>query len=141
MIKKNKTKGIARDFAKSIIYRIYSSVITVLISFAITQKLMISLSIGVVDSIIKIFTYFIYERVWRKFEKSKDAKSKYNPNEEIFSIQERRNLIEYTSYMQKQLELKNADVVSFSEWLSYKEKGKRAYKQWAKGNPRVRLGK
>jgi uncharacterized membrane protein len=55
---------IYRHIAKSITYRIYSSSITFLISYGITGKASLGLTIGVADFFIKIGTYFIHERVW-----------------------------------------------------------------------------
>ena len=52
---------------KTIIYRVYSSLITFIISFILTQHLLVSLSIGVIDSILKIFSYYIFEVLWSKF--------------------------------------------------------------------------
>ena len=49
---------------KSISYRIYSSLITFIISFVLTQNFIVSLSIGVLDSIIKIFSYYFFEVLW-----------------------------------------------------------------------------
>lgn len=52
---------------KAVIYRLYSSLITFIISFILTQNLVISLTIGILDSIIKIFSYYIFEVLWVKF--------------------------------------------------------------------------
>jgi len=59
------------DLIKSIIYRIYSSVITFLISYSITRKASVSLSIGSADFFIKIMSYFFYEKMWNKIKKIK----------------------------------------------------------------------
>ena len=56
---------------KAIIYRLYSSLITFLISFILTQHFLVSLSIGVLDSILKIFSYYIFEELWSKFTRFK----------------------------------------------------------------------
>ena len=58
----NKQKAI-----KAVIYRVYSSLITFLISFILTQHFLVSLSIGVLDSIIKIFSYYLFEVLWSEF--------------------------------------------------------------------------
>ena len=52
---------------KAIIYRIYSSLITFIISFILTQHFLVSLSIGVLDSVIKIFSYYLFEVIWSEF--------------------------------------------------------------------------
>jgi adenylylsulfate kinase len=51
---------------KSILYRIYSSGITFIISFIISGKLALSISIGVFDLFVKIFTYYLFDEIWDK---------------------------------------------------------------------------
>ena len=51
---------------KSITYRIYSSIITFLISWLITRNLIVSFSIGVFDSLIKIASYYYFDKIWAK---------------------------------------------------------------------------
>ena len=52
---------------KAVTYRVYSSLITFIISLILTQNFLISISIGVLDSILKIFTYYLFEVLWLKF--------------------------------------------------------------------------
>ena len=52
---------------KAVIYRIYSSLITFIISLVLTQNFLVSISIGVLDSILKIFSYYLFEVLWVKF--------------------------------------------------------------------------
>lgn len=52
--------------AKSISYRIYSSLITFIIAYILTQNFKASMSIGILDSIIKIFSYYFFEGLWTK---------------------------------------------------------------------------
>ena len=52
---------------KAVTYRVYSSLITFIISLILTQNIIVSLSIGVLDSILKIFTYYLFEVLWLKF--------------------------------------------------------------------------
>jgi uncharacterized membrane protein len=56
-------------FLKSFFYRIYSSVITFIISFIVTGRTNFSLAISIADFVIKIFTYYIYEFIWGKITK------------------------------------------------------------------------
>jgi adenylylsulfate kinase len=51
---------------KAVVYRIYSSVITFLISYLFTGNLVISLSIGLIDSLAKIFTYYAFDEIWAR---------------------------------------------------------------------------
>jgi adenylylsulfate kinase len=55
-----------KNITKSIFYRIYSSLITFIIAYILTQNLTASISIGVLDSIIKIFSYYFFEGIWSK---------------------------------------------------------------------------
>lgn len=59
---------------KSILYRIYSSIITFFISYLVTGKMSVGIFIGVSDFTIKIFTYYIYEYVWDKVTTKKNQK-------------------------------------------------------------------
>jgi adenylylsulfate kinase len=56
-----------QKLAKAIIYRIYSSLITFIISYILTQNLVAAVSIGVLDSIVKIFSYYFFDEIWAKF--------------------------------------------------------------------------
>ena len=53
-----------QQLLKAIVYRIYSSAITFLISYILTGNLIISLSIGLIDSLVKIFSYYGFEELW-----------------------------------------------------------------------------
>jgi adenylylsulfate kinase len=55
-----------KNITKSIFYRIYSSLITFIIAYILTQNLTASISIGILDSIIKIFSYYFFEGIWAK---------------------------------------------------------------------------
>lgn len=51
-------------FIKSVLYRLYSTIITFVISLIATGNVIISTSIGIADMIVKIFTYYIFDIVW-----------------------------------------------------------------------------
>ena len=51
---------------KAVTYRLYSSIITFLIAFIITGNLVASIFIGIIDSIIKIFSYYLFNEIWAK---------------------------------------------------------------------------
>ncbi len=59
MLKTNK-------IAKSISYRIFSSGITFIIAYVLTQNFSASISIGILDTIVKIFSYYFFEELWIK---------------------------------------------------------------------------
>jgi adenylylsulfate kinase len=60
-------------FAKAVIYRFYSSIITFIISYILTKNLAASITIGVVDSLIKIFSYYFFDEVWAKLTGFKEV--------------------------------------------------------------------
>jgi uncharacterized membrane protein len=65
---------------KSILYRIYSSFITFLISYFITKQVSVGLFIGIADFVIKVFTYYIYEWIWDRIKLMKQLKTEQNGN-------------------------------------------------------------
>lgn len=60
------TNGKLRSFLKAISYRFLGSLATIAISFALTQEVNLSLSIGALDLIGKIGLYYLHERIWDK---------------------------------------------------------------------------
>lgn len=54
----------ARHMVKSLSYRIYSSCITTAIATLVTGNAKLALAIGSTDFFIKLFTYYIHERIW-----------------------------------------------------------------------------
>lgn len=56
---------------KSLIYRVYAFVITFVVSWIITGNTGLSLTIGVVENIFKITTYYWFDEMWAKFTKKK----------------------------------------------------------------------
>jgi adenylylsulfate kinase len=56
---------------KSIIYRVYSSLVTFIISLIVTGNILFSISIGLVDSAFKIITYYLFDIVWKRFTQVK----------------------------------------------------------------------
>ena len=55
-----------RSFTKAISYRIFGTLATTLITYALTKNLELSVAAGLLDTIFKIIIYFIHERVWQK---------------------------------------------------------------------------
>jgi adenylylsulfate kinase len=53
-----------RSLAKSISWRIFATLITMLLVFAFTGNLAVSGGVGVTELISKIALYYIHERVW-----------------------------------------------------------------------------
>ena len=55
-----------RSMAKAISWRITGTVDTILISWIITHKLHIALSIGLVEVFTKMALYYFHERAWER---------------------------------------------------------------------------
>ncbi len=51
---------------KAVVYRFYSSIITFIIAYLLTKNLVASISIGIIDSLIKIFSYYAFDEIWAK---------------------------------------------------------------------------
>lgn len=57
--------------AKSVIYRIYSFIVTFIVSFLLTGNLKLSLTLGLLENFFKIATYYWFDVVWDKFTQKK----------------------------------------------------------------------
>ena len=55
-----------RSLLKAISWRLIAFGITSCLVYTFTHKTFLSLSVGFLDSLIKIFAYFIHERLWLK---------------------------------------------------------------------------
>jgi uncharacterized membrane protein len=56
-----------RSIIKACTYRVLSTVITFLVSYILTRKVMLAASISLSDTVIKVFFYYWHERVWEKY--------------------------------------------------------------------------
>lgn len=52
--------------SKAVVYRFYSSGITFIIAYMFTKNLAASVSIGILDSLVKIFSYYAFDEIWAK---------------------------------------------------------------------------
>ncbi|MBZ9569536.1 DUF2061 domain-containing protein [Patescibacteria group bacterium] len=55
-----------RSIIKSISWRFVATLTTMIIIFAFTGKIMLSLGVGFFEAISKIILYYIHERFWNK---------------------------------------------------------------------------
>lgn len=55
-----------RSLAKAYSYRVCGTLTTIVISYVITGKLVISLAIGATEMLLKPFIYWCHERVWSR---------------------------------------------------------------------------
>ncbi|HWN96766.1 MAG TPA: DUF2061 domain-containing protein [Methylomirabilota bacterium] len=65
-----------RSVLKAISWRAVGTVDTMVISFLVTGKIKMAVSIGFVELFTKIFLYYVHERVWNRiaFGRSKSGK-------------------------------------------------------------------
>lgn len=73
-----------RSIVKAFSWRATGTVDTILISFLVTGKVKLALSIGFIELFTKVGLYYVHERVWEKlsFGRVKEAKQG-KPNFEI----------------------------------------------------------
>ncbi len=53
-----------RSILKALTWRLIASLITAIIVFIITREAALSVSVGILDSLVKIFAYYFHERFW-----------------------------------------------------------------------------
>ncbi|MCB9343088.1 MAG: DUF2061 domain-containing protein [Saprospiraceae bacterium] len=68
-------ENMSRSALKAITWRIFGTMDTLLISFLITGKFLIALSIGAVELITKTLLYFMHERIWNRINWGKNGKT------------------------------------------------------------------
>ena len=49
---------------KSVSHRVFASIVRALIVYAATGKLLLAVGLGVLDSTVNIFVFFLHERLW-----------------------------------------------------------------------------
>jgi adenylylsulfate kinase len=54
----------SRSLAKAVSYRVFGSLSTAAIFFVYSGDVKLSVGIGALDSVVKIFLYFCHERLW-----------------------------------------------------------------------------
>jgi uncharacterized membrane protein len=57
-----------RSIVKTISYRIFSSMLTFLIAWALSGRFSLGLQIGLLDAVTKLVGYFLHERVWARIK-------------------------------------------------------------------------
>jgi uncharacterized membrane protein len=58
------TESHSRSLAKALSWRVFALAITTGISYILSNSITVAVSIGVVDSLIKIGAYYLHERAW-----------------------------------------------------------------------------
>lgn len=64
----NNSETALRSFVKAYSYRICGTLTTIVISFVVTGKIVVSLAIGATELVIKPFVYWCHERVWSRIK-------------------------------------------------------------------------
>jgi len=62
----------SRSLIKTVSWRAIAALVTIIVAFVLTGNLIISLSIGSIDTIIKLFVYYFHERGWNKISFGRD---------------------------------------------------------------------
>jgi adenylyl-sulfate kinase len=60
-----------KNMIKSVIYRLYSFLVTFFVALIITGDAKLSIALGVIENFFKIITYYWFDVVWDKFTKKK----------------------------------------------------------------------
>jgi len=55
-----------RSIIKAVTWRIIALTVTSVVVFLFTQETVLAVEIGLIDSLIKLFTYYAHERAWNK---------------------------------------------------------------------------
>lgn len=55
-----------RTMAKAVSWRIFGTLITASVAWAVTGRLRFAASIGVVDAVLKLGAYYMHERAWNR---------------------------------------------------------------------------
>ena len=55
-----------RTFAKMLTWRVCASATTILLVFIFTKSWTLSLSVGVIEALVKSVVYYLHERFWNK---------------------------------------------------------------------------
>jgi adenylylsulfate kinase len=66
----------ARSLLKALSWRIVATLTTTLLVFIFTGDLVISAGVGGSEFLLKIFIYYVHERVWNLFHFGREQKSK-----------------------------------------------------------------
>lgn len=55
-----------RTLAKTFSWRLWATLITTVVAWIITGEMIVAATVGVVDTLVKLFAYYIHERLWNK---------------------------------------------------------------------------
>jgi adenylylsulfate kinase len=55
-----------RSFLKTISWRVLATFVTCVVTYIVTGRVDLAITVGLGDSIVKFFTYYLHERMWSK---------------------------------------------------------------------------
>lgn len=56
-------------------YRVFGTLATIFITFALTKKIELAVAAGIIDTFIKVILYFIHERIWQRIRYGQKIKT------------------------------------------------------------------
>lgn len=56
-----------RAFAKALSYRLFGATAAGAVVLALTGRLGVAVSVGLLDCVLKIILYYVHERIWSRF--------------------------------------------------------------------------
>ena len=65
-----------RSLAKSLSWRFFATLITAAVAYGVTGEWTFALEIGLLDTSIKLFTYYFHERKWVRIPYARPESSK-----------------------------------------------------------------
>ena len=65
---KQATETKERSIVKSISWRIVATLTTMILVFIFTGQIVLALSVGIIEIILKIMFYYLHERSWNKIK-------------------------------------------------------------------------
>ncbi len=72
MIELNGMKGRNHKISvmKAVTWRVLATLITLMVAYAITREAVLSISVGIGDSVLKLIAYYSHERLWNRIERA-----------------------------------------------------------------------
>jgi adenylylsulfate kinase len=55
-----------RSFLKTISWRVVATIVTCIVAYIVTSRVDFAITVGLGDSLVKFFTYYLHERMWSK---------------------------------------------------------------------------
>ena len=55
-----------RSIAKAVSYRIVGTLVTAVVTYALTRELLFAMQLGLIDTLAKLGLFYIHERAWMK---------------------------------------------------------------------------